>query len=150
MPAEFNGTFGFSDNGLATVNDKGKMGSVNTSGEWVIPASFDNIYSFSKNGLAAVQLNKKWGYIDSFGKWAIPANYDEARDFLSADLAAVKLNDKWGYMRRGRYTKIIAAGLAFCKTLKYFRYPSGDRPCGLSNTFVGAPPPANPARNPYG
>ena len=62
----------------------------------------------------------------------VPGLYSGAWPPRLASIGIDSCTDVTVGVRWGRYSKIIAAGLAFCKTFYLFRYPSGDRPCGLS------------------
>ena len=59
---------GFFEEGLATVEIRGKKDYLDRSGEIVIKPQFDEARHFS-NGLAAVRIGNKSGYIDRAGKY---------------------------------------------------------------------------------
>ena len=59
--------------GLAWVEQAGKYGFINLSGETVVAAQFDAVQSFSE-GLAAVKTAEGWGFIDPTGAWVIHPN----------------------------------------------------------------------------
>jgi len=78
---------------------RGKVGYLNTKGEWGINPQFDEARDFSE-GLAAVNQGAKchsggkWGYIDKNGKTPIPFKYDYAGQFKNGR-ACVKQVGQW-------------------------------------------------------
>lgn len=88
----------FSKNSEYTYAKKdGKLGFINTKGEWVIEPTFDKARAFS-NGLAPVYNGKEWGYVDTNGKVVIAFQYKDAEIFGSDGLAPVKLKKDWGFI----------------------------------------------------
>ncbi len=77
----------------------GKIGYMNTNGDWSIKPRFDGASAFS-DGLAAVNeggkcgLGGKWGYIDKNGNVVIQFHYDYAGPFRSGK-ACVQESGKW-------------------------------------------------------
>jgi hypothetical protein len=53
--------------GLASVQQNGKWGYINTQGEQVLPCVYDYAGGFSE-GLARVEQNGKWSVINTEGK----------------------------------------------------------------------------------
>ena len=53
--------------GLACVEQNGKIGFINTQGEVVVPCIYDAAWPFS-DGLAKVLQNDKWSIINTQGK----------------------------------------------------------------------------------
>ena len=78
---------------LALVIENGKVGYIDTSGNYVLQTDFKKAASFS-NGRAAAQEDKKWGFIDTSGKWAIEPQYDKVKAFNSG-FALVLKDDQW-------------------------------------------------------
>ncbi|MBE7050620.1 MAG: TIR domain-containing protein [Ruminococcaceae bacterium] len=95
---QFDGTLGFDENGLATVELNGKWGFINEKGEMVIKPQFDEAYYFDENGLAVVKIKGKYGYINETGDMVIKPQFDYASYFSENGLAAVELNGKYGFI----------------------------------------------------
>ncbi|WP_299887309.1 WG repeat-containing protein [uncultured Lacinutrix sp.] len=88
----------FSINSDLTYAKKGgKIGFINSKGEWVIKPKYDKARAF-RNGLAPVFANKSWGYIDNNGETIIPIQYRDAEIFSVDGLAPVKSEKFWGFM----------------------------------------------------
>ncbi len=66
--------------GLAVVEQEGKQGYIDTTGEFAIPPHFDKAHDFSE-GLARVKTDNKYGYIDKEGRFVISPQFDDASDF---------------------------------------------------------------------
>ena len=79
--------------GLACVEQNGKIGFINTQGEVVVPCIYDWTVGWFSEGLASVEQNGKRGYINTKGEVVIPCIYDEAEDF-SEGFARVEQNGK--------------------------------------------------------
>jgi hypothetical protein len=77
----------------------GKVGYLNTKGDWAIKPQFDEARDFS-DGLAAVNqggkchIGGKWGYIDKDGTLVIPFRYDFVRPFKDGH-ACVEEGGQW-------------------------------------------------------
>jgi len=82
--------------GLASVEQNGKWGCINKSGNIVIPIVYDQVGGFYE-GLAYIKLNGKYGFIDKSGKHVIPVVYDHPSTF-SEGLARVELNGKYVFI----------------------------------------------------
>jgi len=82
---------------LALVIDDGKVGYIDTSGQYALQTDFEKAASFS-NGLAAAKEGKKWGFIDITGNWAIEPQYDKVKAF-NTGLALVLKDDQWNYIQ---------------------------------------------------
>ncbi len=90
---------------LPIVNENGKWGYIDTTGEQIIPYQYDLAYNFTEErGLVAVSVNGqyKYSYIDVNGTLYGDWNYTEAMPF-SQGYALVRffidpLNLSWGYM----------------------------------------------------
>jgi WG containing repeat len=82
----------------------GKVGYLNTNGEWSVKPQFDEGHDFSE-GLAAVnqgakgRMGGKWGYIDKNGMLAIPLLYQFADQFKSGQ-ACVLEAEQWKLIDR--------------------------------------------------
>ena len=81
---------------LTYAKKGGKIGFINTQGQWVIEPSFDKARGFS-NGLAPVVKDKKWGYINENGEQIIDFQYKDAETFSPDGLAPVK-EKLWGFV----------------------------------------------------
>ena len=84
--------------GIAVVCKKGKYGTIDTSGEWVIEPQFDWLSSFH-DGIAIAHKDGKSGHIDRSGTYVIPAVFDSAGWFCEG-FAAVSRDHKWGFIDR--------------------------------------------------
>lgn len=117
IPAKFEFTYAFSENGLCmaskTVNAESgtpqkKWGYIDRKGEFVISPMFDMEISFEKNGYARVEVGNKWGVINEKGDFVVQPKFDAANiwpDANSNKLAAVKINGKWQWINsRGDIT----------------------------------------------
>jgi hypothetical protein len=85
--------YGFQES-LAPVEQNGKWGFIDTSGNWRIPPQFFGVRLFSE-GLASVRIDSKYGFIDTSGKWVIEPQFGEVGSF-DAGVASVELDDNWG------------------------------------------------------
>ena len=66
--------------GLALVEQNGRLGYVDRDGNLAIPFYFEEAYQFSE-GLAAVRKDGAWGYIDTNGDIFLPFIFDIAPSF---------------------------------------------------------------------
>ena len=71
----------FSDfsNGLAKVEENGKFGFINSSGQWVIQPQFADSRDF-KNGFAAVKIGTLWGLINTKGEIVAQPQFGAMKD----------------------------------------------------------------------
>ena len=83
--------------GLACVEQNGKIGFINTQGEVGVPCIYDWTVGWFSEGLASVEQNGKRGYINTQGEVVVPCIYDEAGSFFEG-LTRVKQNDKYGFI----------------------------------------------------
>ena len=98
IPAKYDATYYFDDEGLAIVGLNGKYGYVDKTGKEVIDLQYETAAPFY-NGAACVGSNKKLGYINPTGKVIVPLQYDNADKFIDG-LAMVAIGDKWGYINK--------------------------------------------------
>lgn len=83
---------------LIRIEEDGKYGFADESGNVVIPCQWEWAWSFSE-GLAPVQDDKeKWGYIDKTGDVVIPCKWKDAWDFSEGLAAVMDDNLTWGYI----------------------------------------------------
>jgi hypothetical protein len=97
------------DDPLFRIEEDGKWGFINRSGDVVIEPRYEDCYYQFSEGLAAVKTNGKWGYIDSTNQMLIAARFDGAQSFKGG-IAAVRVGrpfegeGKWGYIdKTGKY-----------------------------------------------
>lgn len=83
IPCRFDGYGGQYNGGIAVVQDGGKSGLIDKSGNVIVDFVYDNLYfNYPANSLAASRnyyvaiQNNKWGVIDRAGKPLIPCTYD--------------------------------------------------------------------------
>jgi len=81
---------------LFQVQQDGKWGFIDSSGNVVISPKFSKAQSFA-DGLAAVQYRGKWGYIDESGKFAIEPQFADADAFHHGH-AGVEVDGFWGFI----------------------------------------------------
>ncbi len=74
LPLDWGGDF---SEGIAWIEQAGKYGFINLTGETVIAARFDTVQSFSE-GLAAAKTSEGWGFINQTGEWVIRPNSGSA------------------------------------------------------------------------
>lgn len=87
-------------NNLYRVEKRGgKIGIIDTLGQWVVEPKYDYMKFYYSEGLIGVSRNRKWGYIDTLGREVIPVKYEDVGDFHKG-LASVKLGGKYGYIDR--------------------------------------------------
>jgi hypothetical protein len=73
-------SYGDFSNGLAYAKlEDGKVGFINTKGEWAIQPSFDGVGDFSY-GFAVAKSNGAWGIIDTKGKWVCEPKFQGIKD----------------------------------------------------------------------
>jgi len=67
---------------IAKVRDweSGKMGFIDTLGNYIIPPLFSNVGEFT-NGYAPAKVNEYWGIINGKGEWIVEPQYGEIRKF---------------------------------------------------------------------
>lgn len=87
-------------------NFQGKMGLINTQGDFVFepeikapPLHFNNEYFDFHEGLCRIEKEDKYGFINLKGEETIPVMYEDAGVF-SDGLASVKHNGKCGYINK--------------------------------------------------
>jgi hypothetical protein len=87
--------------GLFPIQQDGKWGFINRTGEVVIKPRFDGVIGFS-DGLAAATVDKKMRYIDKTGKEVLQAHEFESASAFQEGMAAVAvLKDgvkTWGFI----------------------------------------------------
>ncbi len=124
IPAQFEAAGSFSE-GLAVVQQGGKLGFIDRAGKFVVPPQFESMGTFPPSfseGLLPVQVDAQarveqgrvvmggsWGYADKTGKLVIPPQFQSAYAF-SEGLAPVLVSGrrdlnmiqggKWGYINR--------------------------------------------------
>jgi hypothetical protein len=107
---QFDAAGDFSE-GLAWVQQDGKVGFIDPTGQLVIPLKFNQAQPFREN-LAAVRLGDRWGFIDRQGSWVIPAQFYQVAPF-SEGLARIEAtpvspftSSKFGFIDRTGKTVI--------------------------------------------
>jgi hypothetical protein len=95
---DYGGVWPTFSEGLATVEEWGKVGFIDKEGTVVIPLRYREASNFSE-GLAAVKQKGKWGYIDKAGNEVLPFVYEEAMAF-SGGVAPVKIQSTWSVINR--------------------------------------------------
>jgi hypothetical protein len=88
---------------LFEVEEHGRVGMIDRSGQVIIPFCFDALGDFSE-GLARFERDGRWGYVDHTGKIVIPPTLPWAEDFHEG-LAHVQVtgtvlgyDGRWGYI----------------------------------------------------
>lgn len=84
------------ENGLIRIDQKGRIGFLNSEFEVVIPPRYEQALSF-KGDYTPAKKDGLWGYINTKGEWIIEPKYNAAGPF-SDGLAPVKVNNRWGYI----------------------------------------------------
>ena len=64
--------------GVFPVNLSGKVGLLNTNGDWVLPASYDNAYPPGE-GLIGLEKDGKVGFVDASGETVIDFHFEDAK-----------------------------------------------------------------------
>jgi hypothetical protein len=78
------------------VEERGKFGFLDYTGEVVIPVNLEHTWVYSENeALASFKCQGKWGFLDVEGNVAIEAQFEYVSQY-SDNIAAVKLNEKFG------------------------------------------------------
>jgi hypothetical protein len=95
---DYGGVWPVFSEGLAPVEEWGKIGFIDKEGKMVIPFRYQAAKNFSE-GVAAVKYKDKWGYIDKAGNEVLPFVYEEARAF-NGGLAPVIIGNKWSVINR--------------------------------------------------
>jgi len=104
---EINGQFGYIDqrgdvviqlrftmamthffNGLARALSGGKLGFIDSTGNWSIQPQSDSASDFNEN-TAAVMTDGKWGYIDHSGSYIYPFQFDYATPFYDGTASVI-------------------------------------------------------------
>ena len=90
---------GYFNNGLAWAKtEDGKVGFIDTKGNWVIKPKYNAAKDFSNDGLARVKLDS-WTFVDKTGKELTVPSADSFGDF-SDGLAYIKTGGKVGFMNK--------------------------------------------------
>lgn len=97
---QFDRAWDFSKNGFARVEENGKYGYINESGEMVIEPQFDDAKNFSDYGVAPVKVDGKWGTIDESGEVVVEPKFDDMLAFRIDGLAYVQVDGKWGIINK--------------------------------------------------
>lgn len=87
--------------GLALVEQGGRMSYVNHDGQLLMPYWFEDAYPFSE-GLAAVKHNGMWGYIDTAGEVFMPFVFDLASPYSYGRAEVYYLGEQRKVDNRGR------------------------------------------------
>jgi hypothetical protein len=87
------GQIKFSSEGLLAVQEKGKWGFIDNSGNQVIQAKYDSCDQF-KYGYSRVRSGNKWGVIDKSGNEVFAAKYENI--FPGENDIFVYLDKYWG------------------------------------------------------
>ena len=104
------------DGGLKPFGANGKIGFLDSRGNFEIPPSFDDALPFSEH-LAAVKTGDKWGFVDESGTTIFPPQFDAAFYFMdgvaNVDIrGASYIIDRQGkVIYRGTYLSTPAQGL---------------------------------------
>ena len=81
------------------IRKDGKLGAVNSRGEWMFPIEYEGIrLKFAKGYF--LKKNGKWGYLDEKSEFSIDFLYDELEYSYYGGFKAKK-DGKWGYMDDG-------------------------------------------------
>lgn len=134
VPFKFTGDVVAFGNGGATIEERGKIGYVNTKGEYIIKPCFE--YATQYAGLMAVKDDKSWSIIDAQGKPVKTPAFDapvvsESGEWFSEGLAPVLVNGKVGYLNgkgemaispRFEMGTIFKEGVAEVWTGKFWRF----------------------------
>lgn len=84
--------------------ETGRVGYLDTRGEWHIDPQFNGAKSFS-GGLAPVDLGGRTGYINRKGQFVVNPQYEDGEEF-SEGYAAFKAEGKWGYLNAKGHVSI--------------------------------------------
>lgn len=95
IPAQYQTTMPFNDNGLAVVMDDYKTAVINQDGEIVIDFISGYVYQLILDDLIKVYDNGKYGFIDIEGNNVIEFIYDDVNYFIG-EYSTVKLDYKQG------------------------------------------------------
>ncbi len=79
------------------INQGGKHGFIDGSGQVVIEPRFEMIGSFAE-GLSAVRFEGKWGFIDKSGAFVVEPRFEKVTYGFTEGLCAVRLEGKWGFI----------------------------------------------------
>lgn len=110
--------------GLAPVENNGKWGFINLSGELIIPCEYDTVLAH-RNGCIPVKKNGKWGFINNYeGKLLeTPTTYDSVRP-VSEERGLVKSGGYWSFTDRKGNTAIpqkFIQAQSFLKGISFVR-----------------------------
>lgn len=107
IPARFSYAWVFSEGLAAVVEDFGKMGFIDSSGEYAIAPEFDYMPSHDyvfKHGVCCIENGYgKYGLIDRGGRWAVPQEYDSVRYVSEADAFILTKDGQCGVLRNGSF-----------------------------------------------
>lgn len=86
--------------GLAEVQQNGKLGFIDKIGKVIIPMIYEKIYNYrlESDGLLYVIKDNKRGIVEKTGKVIIPVIYDQLSYGFSDGLTNAKKDTKWGYI----------------------------------------------------
>lgn len=83
--------------GMAAVEQDGKWGYINTTGELKVPCEYESVENF-QNGFAVVCKDGKYGYINTSGKEITDIQFDRAFGFGTEGYGRVELNGEGSYV----------------------------------------------------
>jgi len=99
IPCTYDSPDYFSE-GLAAVEQSGKWGYVNTTGNLAVPCQYDFAWGF-EGSLGRVLKGDfnigKWGLVNKTGQLAAPCEYDQIDNFYEG-MAEAQKNNLWGYV----------------------------------------------------
>jgi hypothetical protein len=80
------------------LQDRGRWGFLDASGEVVIPPRFEAAGSFAE-GLAPAAEGGRFGFVDASGAWVVPPRFERAGPFRDGR-ARVLVDGAWGFVDR--------------------------------------------------
>lgn len=91
---------------LFQTYQKGSVGFIDKTGNFVIPAKYDNAFSYFIDDITAASTNKLWGFIDKKGNWVIEPRYQRVIDITDHLLIVL---DRGKYQVLDRASKSVIA-----------------------------------------
>ena len=76
----------------------GRVGAINTKGEWVVDTIYINLKSVGGGLIAFADSTTLWGLMDTQGNKLTEPTFYEVGEFEDGDLLPVRNNNGWGYV----------------------------------------------------
>ena len=88
----------FNSQGIAYVEVKGKWGTINKQGKFLIKPIYEELVQVERKGIYRFKKEGEWGLLDAKGNTIHKASYDHIGEFDAHGFSLVRQSDKFGIM----------------------------------------------------